>query len=200
LFQRITAATQNLEFSQGKYARVSDIMADDGTIKSSVIQKTFESNKDLVYGAQNESVTMDNTGITVVDDTDATKLLKVTSGGVFVSSDGGETWKNAVRGDGINTELLTAGRINTEDITVYNGEAPGFRWDSVGLNAYEVSDGQVKTERGVRFDQYGMYGIRVTDSDIKEYIPTSLDEITDRNNKNVVFGFTWDKFFMRGSS
>jgi len=57
---------------------------------------------------------MDNTGISVTNNSDAANLVKITSGGVFVSNDGGETWKNAVRGDGINTDLLTAGRINTE--------------------------------------------------------------------------------------
>jgi hypothetical protein len=40
-----------LEFSEGKYARVANIVNSDGTIKSSVIQNTFDSNKDLVYGA-----------------------------------------------------------------------------------------------------------------------------------------------------
>jgi hypothetical protein len=57
---------------------------------------------------------MDNTGITVTNNDDAAHLVKITSGGVFVSEDGGETWKNAIRGDGVNTDLLTAGRINTE--------------------------------------------------------------------------------------
>jgi hypothetical protein len=57
---------------------------------------------------------MDNTGITVINNDDAAHLVKITSGGVFVSEDGGETWKNAIRGDGVNTDLLTAGRINTE--------------------------------------------------------------------------------------
>jgi hypothetical protein len=100
----------------------------------------------LVYGAQNESATIDNTGITVTDNADATKQVKVTSGGVFVTNDGGMTWKNAVRGDGISTDLLTAGRINTEQITVYNGDYPSFRWDPNGLNAYKFNeDGAVDT-------------------------------------------------------
>jgi len=82
---------------------------------------------------------MDIDGITVSDNEDASRLLKITSGGVFASSDGGNTWKNAVRGDGINTELLTAGRINTENIMVYNGSHPSFRWDPNGLNAYRFN-------------------------------------------------------------
>jgi hypothetical protein len=96
---------------------------------------------------------MDDTGVTVTNNSDASHLLKITSGGVFVSADGGETWKNAIRGDGINTELLTAGRINTEQITVYNGDYPSFRWDSNGLNAFKFDEtGKVDTKQFVRFD------------------------------------------------
>ena len=194
LFQRITAATQNLEFSEGKYARAANLVADDGTIKASIIQETFNSNKDLIYGAQNESVTMDNTGVTVSDNGDASHLLKITSGGVFVSNDGGETWKNAIRGDGINTELLTAGRINTENITVYNGEHPSFRWDSTGINAYGYDSVGVDTRQMVRFDQYGMYGLKLpAGTEDPTFTPTSIDDIYD----NASFGLTWEKFFMK---
>ena len=191
LFQRIAAATQSLEFSEGKYSRAANIVNTDGTIKSSVIQNTFDSNKDLIYGAQNESVNMDNTGISVTNNSDAANLVKITSGGVFVSNDGGETWKNAVRGDGINTDLLTAGRINTEQITVYNGDYPSFRWDPNGLNAYKFDEnGKVYTTQFVRFDQYGIYGIQ----DAPEvYIPSSEQQIYNDAN----FGLTWNKFFMK---
>ena len=196
LFQRITAATQSLEFSEGKYARAANIVNADGTIKSSVIQDTFNSNKDLVYGAQNESVTMDNTGVTVVDNDNAARLVKLTSGGVFVSNDGGNTWNNAIRGDGINTELLTAGRINTEQINIYNGNAPSFRWDPYGLNAYGVNTASeiqdVNTRKFVRFDQYGVYGLELTGVS-NLYIPTSINDIY----RDAKFGMTWEKFFIK---
>lgn len=202
LFQRITAATQNLEFSQGKYAKAANIVATDGTIKPSIIQQTFNSNADLVYGAQNESATIDNTGITVTSNDDGSKLVKVTSGGIFVTNDGGQTWKNAIRGDGISTDLLTAGRINTNEISIYNGESPTFRWDSYGINAYGLitreSEGQTWVEtdmnRFVRFDQYGVYGLHWT----KDYpfIPETLEDIYE----NAQFGFTWEKFFMKSAT
>ena len=193
LFQRITAATQNLEFSEGKYAKAANIVQSDGTIKSSVIQNTFNTNKDLVYGAQNESVNMDNTGITVTDNDNAANLLKITSGGVFVSADAGATWRNAIRGDGINTELLTAGRVNTEEITIYNGEYPSFRWDAMGINAYKFNDnGSVDTTQFVRFDRFGIYGLHGVDP---VFIPTSEQQIYNAAK----FGLTWNKFFMKST-
>lgn len=191
LFQRITAATQNLEFSSGKYARAANIVNSDGTIKSSVIQNTFNSNKDLVYGAQNESAVMDNTGITVTSYDDGSKQVKVTSGGVFITNDGGTTWKNAIRGDGITADVLTAGKINTESITVYNGEYPGFLWDGTGINAYKFNDtGAVDLTSFVRFDQFGLYGVKNTGTTFK---PTSEEEIYDNAN----FGLTWNRFFLK---
>lgn len=194
LFQRITAAVQNLELAQGKYAKAANIVTSDGTIRSSVIQNTFNENKDLVYGAQNESATIDNTGITVTDNADAARQVKITSGGVFVTNDGGNTWRNAIRGDGISTDLLTAGRINTEQITVYNGEYPSFRWDPNGLNAYKFTDdGRVDTTQFVRFDQYGIYGIQNAP---EVYVPSSEGQIY----QDASFGLTWNKFFMKSAN
>lgn len=194
LFQRITAAVQNLEFTQGKYAKAANIVASDGTIRSSVIQNTFNENKDLIYGAQNESAVIDNTGITVTDNADAARQVKITSGGVFVTNDAGNTWKNAIRGDGISTDLLTAGKINTEQITVYNGDYPSFRWDPNGLNAYRFTDdGQVDTTQFVRFDQYGIYGLKNAP---EVYVPTGENQIYQDAN----FGLTWTKFFMKSTN
>lgn len=194
LFQRITATVQNLEFTQGKYAKAANIVTSDGTIRSSVIQNTFNENKDLIYGAQNESATIDNTGITVTDNANASRQVKVTSGGVFVTDDGGTTWKNAIRGDGISTDLLTAGRINTEQITIYNGDYPSFRWDPNGLNAYKFTDeGLVDTTQFVRFDQYGIYGRKNAP---EVWNPANEQEIYDQSS----FGLTWNKFFMKSAN
>jgi len=82
------------------------------------------------------------------------------AGGVFISNDGGVTWKNAVRGDGISTDVLTAGRINTSEIFVYDGNHPSFRWDSAGIDAYYFDDltSNPTFSKFVRFDRFGLYG------------------------------------------
>ena len=193
LFQRITAATQSLEFSEGKYNKAANIINTDGTIKSSIIQSTFDSNTDLIYGAQNESVLMDNTGITVTSNEDAAKQVKVTSGGLFVSNDGGMSWKNAIRGDGITADVITAGKLNVEQVTVYGKNAPSFFWDERGISAFEInSNGSTNFSKYVRFDKYGMYGIK----NQQDFTPTSESAIYN----NADFGFTWSKFFMKNTS
>ena len=192
LFQRISAATQNLEFSAGKYAKAANIINVDGTIKSSVLQNTFDSNIDLVQSAVNDSVVTDNTGITVTDNEDASKRVKVTSGGIFISADGGATWNNAIRGDGITADAVTTGRLNTENITIYGADSPSFTWDQYGINAYAIENGETDLTQFVRFDKFGIYGIEGQEN----YRPTSEAQIYN----DAKFGLTWNKFFMKSKN
>jgi hypothetical protein len=90
----------------------------------------------LVVNASNQQVTWDSTGITVTDDSNTASKVKLMAGGLFITNDGGATWRSAVRGDGISTDILTAGRINTNEIYIYDGSAPSFRWDENGITAY----------------------------------------------------------------
>ena len=136
---------------------------------------------------------MDNTGITVTSNEDAAKQVKVTSGGLFVSNDGGMSWKNAIRGDGITADVITAGKLNVEQVTVYGKKAPSFFWDERGISAFEInSNGSTNFAKYVRFDKYGMYGIK----NQQDFTPTS--ELDIYNNAD--FGFTWSKFFMKNNN
>ena len=195
LFQRITAAVQNLEFTEGKYAKAASIVNSDGTIRSNVIQNTFAENVDLVYGAQNESATIDNTGVTVTNNADGSKQVKVTSGGVFITSDGGMTWNNAIRGDGITADVITTGRLNTEQVVIYGADAPSFTWDQYGINAYTLNENNGETDytQFVRFDKYGLYGIKGLNND---FHPTSEQNVYEKAN----FGLTWNRFFMKSGT
>lgn len=195
LFQRITAAVQNLEFTEGKYAKAANIVNDDGTIRSNVIQNTFAENSDLVYGAQNESARIDNTGVTVTNNADGSKQVKVTSGGVFITNDGGMTWNNAIRGDGITADVITTGRLNTEQVVIYGADAPSFTWDQYGINAYTINaeNGSTDYQQFVRFDKYGLYGIQGLKND---FHPKNEDDVY----KNANFGLTWHRFFMKSGT
>jgi hypothetical protein len=56
------------------------------------------------------------------------------------------TWKSGIRGTGISTQYLTAGSINTSNITILDGNHPTFRWDNNGINAFAKQTG--KNENG----------------------------------------------------
>lgn len=220
LFQRITTVTQALQFSQGQFERAAGVVKPDKTLSFELLQDTFDYNKDLILNSANQQVTWDNTGITVADESNSALKVKIMAGGIFASSDGGNTWKNALRGDGISTDLLTAGRINTSEIYIYDGNNTTFRWDSQGINAYTNNllpelnkDGSFKRNSNgdiifkdyqyskfVRFDQFGIYGY----SGREDFVPSSEEEIWSDNdgepNPDVKFGLTWKGFFLRGNS
>lgn len=216
LFQRITATTQSLQYSTGEYNRASSVVEGKGVINTETLQNSININNELVFKSQNEEIFHDSTGLTLTDKRDPSKRTKLTSGGLFISTDGGVTWKNAVRGEGVATQYLTSGSINTNNIAIYDGAHASFRWDKYGINAYdatretdastnqEVLKGIV-TNNFVRFDQYGVYGIKGTTED--PYNPqkeTTADGITaigeDKIWRDALFGMTWKGFFLKNKS
>ena len=193
LFQRITSTTQSLQYASGEYARAASIVEPSGTINPETLQNSIALNEQLVYSAQNEAVVTDSTGVTVSDTTNPNKKTKITSGGIFITTDGGTTWKNAIRGEGIATQFLTTGAINTNNITIMDGNFKTFRWDESGINAYYKLSGDtgVNLSKFVRFDHYGIYGIDNGQGEV--YVPSSEDDIWD----DAKFGMTWKGFFIK---
>ena len=199
LFQRITSTTQSLQYASGSYARVAGIVESDGTIKGETLQSSIQNNGDLVFGATDESVVWNNTGITVSDKSNSLKKTRLTSGGLFISVDGGATWKNAVRGEGISTQYLTAGTINVGEIIIMDKNYPSFKWDSNGISAFKKEfdtnnnfTGSYNQNSYVRFDSFGIYGIQ----DNLNFVPKTEQNIYD----NAKFGMTWSRFFMKNNT
>lgn len=193
LFQRITSTTQSLQYASGGYAKAANIINDDGTIKVETLQASLTVNENLVYSAKNEMILQDDTGITVTDASNPQKKTKITSGGLFITTDGGSTWKNAIRGEGIATQYLTAGNINVGSIVLLDGQFPAFRWDKNGIDAYSPlpEDGGIDLGKFVRFDHFGIYGINGNSSE--EFIPEKEKDVWD----NAQFGMTWKGFFIK---
>ena len=201
LFQRITATTQSLQYSVGEYQRASDVVEGTGVINNETLQSSIARNEQLIFSSQNNTIVKDATGLTVIDASNPSNQTKITAGGLFITTDGGLTWKNAIRGEGIATQYLTAGAINTENITILDGINPSFRWDSYGITAYKknVSDNGIllgyTSNQFVRYDQYGIYGVKdITIQDASgEYKPSSEDQIWN----DASFGLTWKGFFLK---
>ena len=212
LFQRITATTQSLQYSTGEYNRASSIVEGKGVINTETLQNSININNELVFKSQNEEIFQDSTGLTLTDKRDPSKRTKLTSGGLFISTDGGVTWKNAVRGEGVATQYLTSGSINTNNIAIYDGAHASFRWDKYGINAYDATrkDGKltgIVTNNFVRFDQYGVYGIKGAIADNESYDPQKKDKVggieaigEDKIWRDALFGMTWKGFFLKNKS
>lgn len=212
LFQKITATTQSLQYQVGEYARAAGVITPTGEIKVSTLEQSFQNNSLILSGSDNQSVIWDTgTGIEVIDNRSSNNRVRVVGGGVFISSDGGVTWSNAISGNGINTKYLIAGQIDASKINIVNGSVPYFRWDTNGITAFKVDsvikDGQITgetydTNRYVRFNQYGIYAIGAgspivngsingSDLDAKIAEKTTLAEKLEVIEENASFALTW---------
>ena len=106
-------------------------------------------------------------------------------------------------GKGINANYITSGQLDTSLIRIMAGSFPSFRWDSVGLSAYEFElNEDNKTGKNfnyskfVRFDQYGLYGINGYANFnplIAENGLSGEDKIWDK----AYFALTWKGFSLK---
>ena len=207
LFQRITATTQTVEYSSGKYEKVTHIIQSDGTIMPDTLSNSMANNSFVISNARDQSVTWDETGISSVNLSNPNERIRIISGGVFLSKDGGLTWNTGITGNGINASYLTSGQIDTSQVRIMAGAFPSFRWDASGLNAYEFElneDKQTGTNfnfsKFVRFDQYGLYGID-GDSDFNPLIKDDKGNIGESKIwKNANFALTWKGFMLRNDN
>lgn len=203
LFQRITATTQSIEYSTGQYNKVSSIIQTDGTISPGTIQNSLANNAFVISNARDQSVIWDETGITTTSLSNPNEIVRIVSGGVFLSNDGGINWHTGMTGKGINANYITSGQLDTSLIRIMAGSFPSFRWDSVGLNAYEFElneDGKsgknFNYSKFVRFDQYGLYGINGYANFNPLVVENGLsgeDKIWDKAH----FALTWKGFSLK---
>lgn len=194
LFQRINATTQSLQYAQGGYNRAAGVVNEKGELKADVLQDSLLAAQDIVTKATDESVVQDNTGLTLTSLKNLDQKLKITSGGIVFSDDGGETWTTMMKAGQIGVQFLSAGSISTSKITIMDGTTPAFRWDTNGITAYWNGKDSItpydspdfKMNRFVRFDKFGIYGYNGSDDD-KNFVPLSEDEV----RSNSIFSLTW---------
>lgn len=201
LFQRIAATTQNIEFHSGEYGRAASIVEQDGTISAETLQNSLANNTIRLENARDQSVIWDETGITTISLSNPSEIVRIVSGGIFMSIDGGNTWNTGISGSGINANYLTTGQINTSSVNIMNGSFPSFRWDSKGITAFEFGNvnneiSGFNTSKFVRYDQYGLYGINGHsnfDAAVEEDGKVGEEKIWDNAN----FALTWKGFLLR---
>ena len=163
LFQRVTATVQTYQLNEQVYQRANNFTT-DGQITFDSLQSSLINNSLILSRSLTEDVIINKTGITLTDQENALKMVRIVSGGVFLSSDGGASWKSGITGNGINTDLLTAGQIDVGKINIMSGKYPTFSWDSTGLYAYKYNGipGPTLTmdrKKYVKFNQDGIKGI-----------------------------------------
>lgn len=186
LFQRVAAATQALQYAEGKYNRASNAIKENNTISGSVLEKTLNYNF-LLSDAISKEVAQGGQVIDLHSVSQPNRYVRLSGLGIQLSKDGGLNWQTAITADGINADVGVFGSLHTNNLTIYNGDDEAFFWDKNGITAYNTIDGTGTTyNQFVRFTKYGIYGYKGAQD--KHYQPVSIEDIQD----NSVFSLTWD--------
>ena len=159
LFQRITASTQSLQYSEGGYARAAAAIRPDRTISEELMNRALNENSAIISNAADQSVNWGTDGITISSLIDPGRIVRLVNGGIALTEDGGKTWTTGITARGINAKTITTGTLDTSLVRVYSGSQPAFVWNEDGLFAYK-RDGDIVNEQSyVQFYQDGIRGI-----------------------------------------
>jgi hypothetical protein len=186
------------------YSRAGNFSAQ--SLNARILQNTLLGTNFVLLQSPDKSITIDGKGISLIDAGNPLNLMRVMSGGIFVSSDGGKSWVTGLTAQGLSADLITAGTINTSKINLSGGEgAPAFSWDIRGINAFAYDrDDQnnivIKQNKFIRFDQYGFYLAELGTDETSENFDIGLAStinpvkyIQDRTRLSI----TWDGFYMK---
>lgn len=185
LFQQISAAVTSVQFNENIWSKAAGF-TDDGGIDETILQNAFNNNKNLIIASANNMVTQDNKGITVKDN-DTGKVLRLVGGGLFLSSDGGNTYKTGFTPEGMNASLITVGQLDTSKIVIRSSNTPTFELTDQGLTAFS----SIAQSRITRFDQFGIYSSDKAERFTKDWWKTSTIEVPeDYIISNSIFSLT----------
>ena len=193
LFQRISATVQTVQYNEATYAKMSTLLDAKGTINQDVLIDSLNKLTGAQYNLVSDgSIVIKDDNILIQNLNNAANRVIINSKGIRVSSDGGNTWVTAVDGKGLNLNTAYTGKLNTDEIIIGNKDKPSFRWDKAGISAFK-SNGEdaYDLQTYVRYDQYGLYGIKNGES----FKAQNLSEVIDKAH----FAVTWDGFFIKNS-
>ena len=201
LFQRINATVQTVQYNEATYAKTSSLLDSTGTINQNVLLDSLNSVSGKTYNLTSDgSVRIDGDSILVQNLNNSSDCVTINSKGISISSDGGATYTTVISGEGIDVGAASMGTLNTQEIIIGNKNQMSFRWDKSGISAYRISNRPINRaetrevydlDTYVRFDQYGLYGIKENAT----FKARNLQDVIDKAH----FAVTWDGFFIKNS-
>lgn len=193
LFQRIVATSQSLQYHEGEYNRAAAAVTPEGEIDSTLLQNSLMNNALIIQNAKNQNVVWDDSGITISNSKNPNEIVKLTSGGIVLTADGGQSWTTGITGSGINANVITAGRIDTSRIRIFNEGQQTFEWNGKGIHAFAVENNKVNYGKFVRFDQYGLYGYAGGNPNWDPNVQEQSETIgISKVIRDSIFSLTWE--------
>ncbi len=192
-FQRVNATVQTVQYNEATYAKISSLLDANGTINQDVLLESLNNVSGRQYSLTGDgSVRIDDDQIYIKNLTNPANCVIINSEGIRVSSDGSQNYTTVINGQGINIGAVYTGTLNTNEVIIGSSDNPSFRWDKAGISAYKSGqDGIYDLQTYVRYDQYGLYGIKEGGS----FKAQNLQDVLDKAH----FAVTWDGFFIKNS-
>ncbi len=201
LFQRISATVQTVQYNEATYAKTSSLIDANGTINQNVLLESLNTVSGKPYNLTSDgSVQIKGDSILIQNLNKPANSVIINSEGIRVSSDGGANYTTVVDGQGLNIGMAYVGDLNTNNIIIGDKENPSFRWDKSGISAYRMRTVPINRaetrevydlDTYVRFDQYGLYGIKENET----FKAQNLQDVIDKAH----FAVTWNGFFIKNS-
>lgn len=195
LFQKITAATVQLQSNYDYFKKATNAIGPNGNINVNLLENALlQSNVALSLSNEN-NVVWDENGITVTDknlnSNGVYGKIRITSGGIFMADSydnyGNYKWETALTPSFINASKMTVGHIDTRQIQLWNSSQPRFLWNENGIYAYGLDeDGITDYNSYVLFNQDGL-NFRTLST-----ITDSIDMLNEVKNPNFNTTSYWE--------
>lgn len=165
LFQKITAATIQLQNKGDYYDYATTITDATGNINKNLLEDTLMQNKVELKLSEFNDVVWDETGITVTNkeknENGVYGKMRITSNGIFIADSydeyGNYKWETAITPSYINASKMTVGKLDTRQIQIWNSSQPRFLWNENGIYAYgENTNKQTDFNTYVLYNQNGL--------------------------------------------
>src|SRR5690606_38289118 len=118
----------------------------------SIITQEWDANKNKITAGVNNTIEVGNRGIIIKNPDFPDEVVIMQSGIIALSKDGGETWKTAIKPDGIVAERLIGQIIAGQELIITNSSG-SFTFDNNGVqidaNAFVIRSGSGTNLRDV---------------------------------------------------
>lgn len=133
LVGQIITATNTILNNKDIYNRAGTL-GRNGELSTDAVNDALSTGKNsLSITSTNGKVVVDDNGLTATNPEDDQKLMRYNGTGVLGSSNGGITWRSLMTQDGINANYIDAGTINTQKVSITDGQYSMVFLDGNGL-------------------------------------------------------------------
>lgn len=201
MFKRIAATVAKVELGTGAYNRANAVINETAMGAPAGTTTTVNGLLETVNG----SVSIGAEGLVTTEIGVSSNKIKIVNGAIYRSTDGGTTYQKVMTADGgIDPSAIGYGNLDLSSVTIGTKDHPELSFTANGMTAFMKNNNTVDYSTFVRFDNYGMYGIKnykrnsstddASNANLNDvFIPSDIDSIYE----NASYGLTWDGFFLK---